>query len=95
MYFIGRHYVSGDPDFIEAEDKTTALFLSMQYGISVLGYTETYYEAIRWSTAEETSGIKFYLPDSEILEAKCECGAKHTSNPLYHLDYCPLCKIKL
>ena len=30
--------------------------------------------------------------EDEETELKCECGAKHTSRPNYHLQYCPMAK---
>jgi hypothetical protein len=41
---------------------------------------------------------KLIIKETKELEKvlKCSCGAKHTSNPNYHLDYCDFYKfIKL
>lgn len=50
-------------------------------------------------TVEAYDGRKFSCPYEYIMSydefynkkrASCECGARYTSRPTFHLDYCPI-----
>lgn len=60
-----------------------------------------HYIAISSLGIEMSRVDKFYdegeddLPPIPIEESKCDCGAKHTSFPNHHSDWCTVIKLKL
>lgn len=60
------------------------------------------YQILATMNSNKSDPVYGYNPCGEIIdrnippkaygwgEKKCECGAKYTSRPNYHLDWCPL-----